>query len=108
LAHPDQRVRVAAQFALAAHGAKAIEALSQRAKSTTSPSPAAKLAPELEAHHQAIARLHAIWGLGQIAAKHPEALEAVPALLTDSDTEVRAQAAKILGDHRTKSATVAL
>jgi HEAT repeat protein len=42
-----------------------------------------------------VARLHAIWGLGQL--KRPEPLLA---LLGDADLEVRAQSAKVLGDLR--------
>ncbi len=47
-----------------------------------------------------LARLHAIWGLGQIGRKLPDALKPLVALLKDRDPEVRAQAAKVLGDDR--------
>ena len=45
------------------------------------------------------ARFHAIWGLGQLAAKFPAALTPLRPLITASDPEVRAQAIKVLGDH---------
>ncbi|HEY2341769.1 MAG TPA: PVC-type heme-binding CxxCH protein, partial [Chthoniobacteraceae bacterium] len=91
LAHVDQRIRTNAQFALATKGSSAIPILTRVASH-----------PEgADAHHQLLARLHAIWGLGQIAQKSPEALKPVAALLTDADGEVRAQAAKVLGNaHR--------
>ena len=90
LGHADMRVRQEAQFALADKGADAINTLSGMARKNASQ----------------LARLHAIWGLGQIAgvkAQIPDrrvelAMEPLLSLLDDSDTEVRAQAAKVLGD----------
>ena len=46
-----------------------------------------------------LARIHAMWALGQIAEKNPEALKAVVAVMSDPDAEIRAQAARLLGDH---------
>ena len=88
LGHADQRVRLAAQWALAASG-ESFAVLSDVAANS-----AAQLA-----------RLHAIWGLGQLAdaaarAKNQTAwryLEPLIPLLQDRDSEVRAQAAKVLG-----------
>ena len=51
-----------------------------------------------------LARLHAIWGLGQVGRKDPTALRSVIARLTDSESRVRAQAAKVLGDARYQAA----
>ncbi len=45
-----------------------------------------------------LARIHGIWGIGQQAAKHPEIGKILYELLNDSDQEIRAQAAKVLGD----------
>jgi quinoprotein glucose dehydrogenase len=92
LAHRDMRVRQEAQFALAEKGEPAIKTLAGVARKDASQ----------------LARLHAIWGLGQIAdikAQIPDrrvelAMEPLLALLGDGDAEVRAQAAKILGDRR--------
>ena len=47
-----------------------------------------------------LARRHAVWGLGQVARRNPAALAALRPLLTHADAEVRAQAAKTLGDLR--------
>ena len=40
-----------------------------------------------------------MWALGQIAAKGASALDALLPLLSDKDEEIRAQAARVLGDH---------
>jgi quinoprotein glucose dehydrogenase len=86
LAHDDQRIRQAAQFQLAAKGDT--ETFTRAAKSGPS----------------TLARIHAGWGLGQLAKKQPQVLTTVAALLDDKDGEVRAQAARVLGDHRFKGA----
>jgi quinoprotein glucose dehydrogenase len=103
LGHADMRVRQEAQFTLAERGAASIAVL---ARVATTPGPAVAPAsstnlsvrqkPELQTY----TRLHAIWGLGQLASASPAALAPLRPLLQDSDTEVRAQAAKVLGDHR--------
>ena len=93
LEHPDMRVRQAAQFELADRGAQALSTLSSVARQDSNP----------------LARLHGIWGLGQVSCRYTE--EGMPApmtaamnllvkLLSDPDAEVRAQAAKVLGDRR--------
>jgi len=51
-----------------------------------------------------LSRLHGIWGLGQLAEKNSTALNSLPALLADADAEVRAQAAKVLGDFKVATA----
>ena len=55
-----------------------------------------------------LARIHAIWGLGQLARADKGRAAAIRPLLSDSDAEVRAQAAKILGDVRDSGAADAL
>jgi putative membrane-bound dehydrogenase-like protein len=82
LAHADVRMRKGGQFELAKRGAWA-ELLSVTRD--------AKAAP--------LARLHAVWGLGQGLrwGKWVEA-PALVALAGDADSEVRAQTAKILGE----------
>ena len=87
LAHADQRVRQEAQFSLAAKGAGSIKTF----------------AGVLSGAHP-IARLHAIWGLGQIARTTPIAINALLPLLGDADAEVRSQSAKTLGDLRSEKA----
>lgn len=93
LEHADIRVRQAAQFELAERGAPSLPTLTAIARQDANP----------------LARLHGIWGLGQISCRYSE--EAMPGamsagmnllvrLLSDPDAEVRAQAAKILGDRK--------
>ncbi|HZV34134.1 MAG TPA: PVC-type heme-binding CxxCH protein, partial [Verrucomicrobiae bacterium] len=91
LEHADQRVRLEAQFELAARasatsnsdeGRKCIDALTQAALGNANQ----------------LARLHGIWGLGQVGRSSKDVLKPILRLLTDSDAEVRAQTAKILGD----------
>ena len=87
LAHADQRVRLEAQFALAAakDGARVLQGVAKD-------------------RGNQLARLHALWGLGQIALKTDQPAEAVEAFLKDADAEVRAQAAKVLGQRRVGTA----
>ncbi len=47
-----------------------------------------------------LARIHAIWGIGQIADSDPEEAAPLAALLDDEDPEIVAQALKVLGDVR--------
>ena len=86
LAHDDQRVRQAAQFQLASKNDA--DTLTRAAKSGAS----------------TLARVHGVWGLGQLAKKQPHVLTAVAAFLDDKDAEVRAQAARVLGDRGFKGA----
>jgi quinoprotein glucose dehydrogenase len=80
--HADQRIRLRAQFTLVTRDAEGAAALLKTA----------------QANEHQLARLHAIWGLGQLGRKSPEAMAPVVALLRDPDAEVRAQASKVLGD----------
>jgi quinoprotein glucose dehydrogenase len=92
LSHPDQRVRQEAQFELAARGALGVKALEAVALKSTNP----------------LARLHGVWGLGQLGARNLyDPLRLLP-LLHDPDAEVRAQTAKILGDDRCSGASLEL
>lgn len=84
LHHDDMRVRLRAQFELAARGAAATNLLAALAKQDDNQ----------------LTRLHAIWGLGQIGRNHPAALQVVMGLLDDNDSEVRGQAVRVLGDAR--------
>jgi mono/diheme cytochrome c family protein len=99
LAHADRRVRQRAQFALAACGRTTTELLGDIARNATN----------------RFARIHAIWALGQQAStrlRESGALEAqslsadlqpsefVLPILEDRDAELRAQAARMLGEAR--------
>ncbi|MCB1230946.1 MAG: HEAT repeat domain-containing protein, partial [Verrucomicrobiae bacterium] len=90
LAHADLRVRQRAQFALVAK--EAFDVLKKAATQT---------------EHQ-LERLHGIWGLGMGARENETLLDPLIGLLSDSDAEVRAQAAKVLADSRTEKAGNAL
>jgi quinoprotein glucose dehydrogenase len=89
LAHRDMRVRMSAQFALAEQGAAVAGSVSAVAG---------------DAKADPLARLHAIWALGQLAEKDPKAVETLVPLLADANAEVRAQSAKVLGDRRVAGA----
>jgi quinoprotein glucose dehydrogenase len=88
LEHPDMRVRQEAQFALAEKGLNALPTLAGVARG----------------HPNQLARLHAVWGLRQLGRQIPGAWQPILALLADQDAEVRAQAAKVLGDGRVAAA----
>lgn len=90
LEHPDQRIRTEAQFALVDRSA--LDALQHVA---------------LKSSHQ-LARLHAIWGIGQLGRKTGSAVSGIQTLLHDSDSEVRGQTAKVTGEADWKAATPAL
>jgi putative membrane-bound dehydrogenase-like protein len=89
LAHADQRVRLQTQFALVKRDAGRT-ALTTVATNANADRPA---------------RLHAIWGLGQLArGGNHAAADVFPGLLADADGEVRAQAAKMIGEAGVNSA----
>ena len=104
LAHSDMRVRQEAQFALAERGSESVSLLKSVAGDRSTQ----------------LARIHAIWALGQIGSKlraSPlgsgtqenrwlrNALDPVVALLTDKDPEIRAQSAKVSGECRYHAAS---
>ncbi|MFI5321647.1 MAG: PVC-type heme-binding CxxCH protein, partial [Myxococcota bacterium] len=85
LGHADQRIRLRAQFELARRGdAAPLAALARDAN-----------APEL-------ARIHALWALGQLGAPALAGFEA-PALAAALTPELRAQLARVAGDARAQS-----
>lgn len=90
LQHADMRVRLKAQFELVKRGDAEI-----------------LLAAVQQTNHQ-LARLHGLWGLGQLARQDPAAAEPLTTFLQDDDPEVRAQAAKVIGDVRYAAAAEAL
>lgn len=82
LAYSDMRIRQKAQFELAKRtfwGYRALE----------------KVVNEDE---NQLARIHAIWGIGQIASNDTKKASALVELLNDNDPEIIAQSAKVLGD----------
>jgi quinoprotein glucose dehydrogenase len=91
LGHVDQRVRQEAQFALAERGKASAEVLAGMARANPS----------------VLARVHAIWGLGQINQQVPVGKELV-ALTKDSEDEVRTAALRVLGDRKIEMGVPAL
>lgn len=82
LRHADMRVRQKAQFDLARR--RDVQTLLEAARDTSS------------LH----ARLHGLWGLAQLARKDASQASQLRPFLKDPDGEIRAQAARLLGDVR--------
>lgn len=83
--HDDRRVRLFAQYELASRGAESAALFLEMARNTA----------------ERRARFHGIWGLWQLgleAGLAPEFADGLRELLADSDSEIRAQAAKALGE----------
>ena len=80
LSHADMRVRQKAQFDLVRRGESA--ALLAAARNKTG----------------GLARLHGLWGLAQLARKDASKGAVFAEFLTDQDGEIRAQAARMIGD----------
>ena len=80
LAYGDQRVRLKAQFELVNRAAadRLLNAINQKSNQ--------------------LARVHGVWGMGQLIEKNRSLGENLIPLLKDEDVELRAQAAKVLGD----------
>jgi quinoprotein glucose dehydrogenase len=89
LRHPDMRVRMKGQFELVGRGARG----------------AAWLARAARQREHALARLHGIWGIGQLGRARADQIRPVLPLLRDTDPEVRAQAAKVVGEARYQPGT---
>lgn len=79
---PDMRVRQRSQFELVRRNSQNL------------------LLDALKQTKHRLTRLHAVWGLGQIAQTEPELYDHHLTYLTDKDPEIRAQCAKILSDSR--------
>jgi quinoprotein glucose dehydrogenase len=84
LPNQDMRIRQKSQFELASRGAKGATVLSKA----------------IEQKANQFARIHGIWGLGQLARTDKSYANALMTLLKDSDEEITVQAAKVLGDAR--------
>ncbi|MEP4001488.1 MAG: HEAT repeat domain-containing protein, partial [Ekhidna sp.] len=92
LGYGDMRIRQKAQFELAKRtfwGYRALEKV-------------------LTEEENQLARIHAIWGIGQIAAKDKDDAKPLLKLLNDNDPEIIAQSAKVLGDLRYEKAADSL
>lgn len=84
LGHQDQRVRQKAQFQLAKQSETGLAIFKQ----------------VMTGGSNQLARIHAMWGLHQLARKNSNLAENYVSLLEDKDEEIVAQAAKMLGDLR--------
>ena len=83
LDHADQRVRCRAQYALAERGNESL-AIFQKA---------------LSPGNSLLRRIHGLWGIGQLAQKDPKVLSSLKGLLKDKEMEIRANTARVLGNH---------
>ncbi|HEX5169278.1 MAG TPA: HEAT repeat domain-containing protein, partial [Cyclobacteriaceae bacterium] len=86
LQYGDMRVRQKAQFELVKRGEKGIEVFKKAIAQTDNQ----------------LARVHGIWGIGQLARANKAHASLFLPLLNDADPEIIAQASKILGDVRYK------
>jgi len=84
LKNPDKRVRQKAQFELAGRGSKGADEFQK----------------SINQRDNQLARVHGIWGISQLARADKKSAQMLLPLLKDSDPEIRAQAAKWLGDVR--------
>jgi len=87
LGYGDQRVRQKAQFELVNRGKKGYTQLLQAISQT----------------NNQLARIHGIWGVGQLARQDKSYAVILPSLLADKDEEIIAQTAKVIGDIRLKN-----
>ena len=87
LGHPDQRVRNLAADAIVRSGDSETE-----------------LVHLAQSSDNQLQRIHAIWALGRLSSRLNSSCDAIAKLLSDSDSEIRAQAAKLLGEIRCTSA----
>jgi quinoprotein glucose dehydrogenase len=83
LGHPDRRLRQRAQFALVAAGDPGRKCLLRAAA---------------DRERSRLARVHAIWGLGQLGRSDAGLAAPLLALLEDADAEIRAQSARVLAE----------
>ena len=88
LKNPDMRVRLKAQFELVKRGDKG----------------AAIFKKALDQNTHQLARVHAIWGISQLARQDKKHAATLLPLLQDNDPEIKAQAAKWIGDIKYKEA----
>ena len=92
LFYPDMRIRQKAQFELVSRGGKGWDEFKK----------------VLSQRENQLARVHAIWGIGQLARKDIAHAAPLVDLLKDEDPEIVAQAAKTIGEIKYKDAGAAL
>ena len=84
LSYGDMRIRQKAQFELVTRGSKGEEVFKQ----------------VLAQRENQLARVHAIWGIGQLAEADKTKAAQLVDVLKDEDPEIVTQAAKVLGDRK--------
>ncbi len=84
LFYEDMRIRKKAQFELVDRGSKGLKQFSKA----------------VEQKEYQLARVHAIWGIGQLERKGIKSAKNLVTLLHDGDPEIVAQAAKVIGEVR--------
>jgi quinoprotein glucose dehydrogenase len=84
LSYGDMRIRQKAQFELVTRGSKGEDVFKQA----------------LSQRENQLARVHAIWGIGQLAETDKTKSAQLIDLLKDQDLEIVTQAAKVLGDRK--------
>ena len=92
LAHQDMRVRVKSQHELAKRGKSSLEVFLNVANDESSQ----------------LARIHALWGIGQLARQDESIAKNFLLFVQDNDPEIMAQTAKMMGDVRCASCGDAL
>ncbi|MCM4168030.1 hypothetical protein KCTC52924_01147 [Arenibacter antarcticus] len=92
LSYPDMRIRQKAQFELVARDKNGLIGLKTA----------------IEQNNNQMARVHGIWGIGQLARHKRGRAALLMPLLQDNDAEIIAQTAKILGDLKYKEAGIHL
>ena len=88
LSNVDMRVRQKAQFELASRGQKGFAQFTKAIAQTSNQ----------------LARIHGIWGVGQLTRQNKTFASPLLPLLKDKDEEIIAQAAKIIGDIKLETA----
>ena len=84
LTHPDMRVRMKSQFELVKRGRRGKKIFEEQLA---------------QKEHQ-LARVHSIWGLGQLGREKEKDLTPILTYLNDEDPEIIAQVLKVIGDNR--------
>lgn len=82
LNYGDQRIRLKSQFELATRGKRG----------------AAVFQKAIEQKDNQLARVHGVWGIGQLAADRISYAKFLITMLDDSDPEIISQSAKVIGD----------
>jgi quinoprotein glucose dehydrogenase len=99
LSHADMRVRQRAQFELVSRYEPPTSSVVKVLSGTFNLSALDELTRVAEDRKQTLnARLHAIWGLGQLTPEYRDTAEVLKGLLGDPDTEIVSQSARVLSD----------